>query len=77
MGKESIRERNLPAPVVVYHVIALSLYMQSSCREEFGIALVRGALLPGGGSAVVDRFLISPQGDGPSGNFADSETEGL
>jgi Insertion element 4 transposase N-terminal/Transposase DDE domain len=32
-GKESIRERDLPAPVVVYYVIALSLYMQSSCRE--------------------------------------------
>jgi hypothetical protein len=32
-GKESIRKRDLPAPVVVYYVIALSLYMQSSCRE--------------------------------------------
>ena len=32
-GKESVRERALPAHVVVYYVIALSLYMQVSCRE--------------------------------------------
>jgi hypothetical protein len=32
-GKASVRERNMPAHVVVYYVIALSLYMQSSCRE--------------------------------------------
>ncbi len=32
-GKESLRERALPAHVVVYYVIALSLYMQVSCRE--------------------------------------------
>jgi hypothetical protein len=32
-GKASIRERDMPAHVVVYYVIALSLYMQSSCRE--------------------------------------------
>ena len=32
-GKQSIRERDLPAHVVVYYVIALSLYMQVSCRE--------------------------------------------
>jgi len=32
-GKASIRERNLPAHVVVYYVIALSLYMSVSCRE--------------------------------------------
>jgi hypothetical protein len=32
-GKGSIRRRDLPAPVVVYYVIALALYMQSSCRE--------------------------------------------
>ena len=31
--KASIRERELPAHVVVYYVIALALYMQSSCRE--------------------------------------------
>jgi hypothetical protein len=32
-GKTSIRERDLPAHVVVYYVIALSLFMQSSYRE--------------------------------------------
>lgn len=32
-GKASIRQRNLPAHVVVYYVIALSIYMNSSCRE--------------------------------------------
>jgi hypothetical protein len=31
--KESIRQRDLPAHVVVYYVIALALYMQASCRE--------------------------------------------
>lgn len=32
-GKESVRERALPAHVVVYYVIALAFYMQVSCRE--------------------------------------------
>ncbi len=32
-GKNSIRERDLPAHVVVYYVIALALYMQVSQRE--------------------------------------------
>ena len=32
-GKGSIRERDLPAHVVVYYVITLALYMQSSYRE--------------------------------------------
>src|SRR5277367_2318418 len=31
--KESVRQRELPAHVVVYYVIALALYMQSSYRE--------------------------------------------
>jgi hypothetical protein len=31
--KESIRQRDLPAHVVVYYVVALALYMQSSYRE--------------------------------------------
>jgi hypothetical protein len=33
MGKASVRQRDLPAHVVVYYVIALALYMQSSYRE--------------------------------------------
>src|SRR5947207_1837649 len=32
-GTASIRQRDLPAHVVVYYVIALALYMQSSYRE--------------------------------------------
>ncbi len=32
-GKASIRQRDLPAHVVVYYVVALALYMQSSYRE--------------------------------------------
>jgi hypothetical protein len=32
-GRASMRERDLPARVVVYYVIALALYMQSSYRE--------------------------------------------
>lgn len=32
-GRGSVRERDLPAHVVVYYVIALALYMQSSYRE--------------------------------------------
>lgn len=31
--KQSVRQRNLPAHVVVYYVISLALYMSSSCRE--------------------------------------------
>jgi len=32
-GKSSVRERDLPAHVIVYYAIALALYMQSSYRE--------------------------------------------
>jgi Insertion element 4 transposase N-terminal len=32
-GRASVRERDLPAHVVVYYVIALALYMRSSSRE--------------------------------------------
>jgi hypothetical protein len=32
-NRASLRERDLPAPVVVYYVIALALYMRSSYRE--------------------------------------------
>jgi len=32
-GRESERQRQLPAQVMVYYVIALSLYMRASCRE--------------------------------------------
>jgi hypothetical protein len=32
-GNASVRQRDLPAHVMVYYVIALALYMQSSYRE--------------------------------------------
>jgi len=32
-GRSSKRQRDLPAHVVVYYVIALALFMQVSCRE--------------------------------------------
>ena len=32
-GKASVRERDLPAHVVIYYVIALALFMQASSRE--------------------------------------------
>jgi len=32
-GRESVRERELPAQVMVYYIIAMALYMQSSYRE--------------------------------------------
>jgi len=32
-GRESVRKRDLPAHVVVYHVMALALHMRSSARE--------------------------------------------
>jgi len=34
-GKTSQRQRDLPAHVMVYYVIALPLYMQEACREVF------------------------------------------
>jgi len=32
-GRASVRQRDLPAHVVIYYVIALALYMRSSYRE--------------------------------------------
>src|SRR5271155_2589993 len=32
-GKASVRQRELPADVMVYYVIALALFMNASCRE--------------------------------------------
>ena len=38
-NRASVRERDLPAHVVVYYVIALALYMRSSYREVLGCLL--------------------------------------
>jgi hypothetical protein len=43
-GKTSLRERNLPAHVVVYYAIALALYMHSSYREVLR-CLLEGLLM--------------------------------
>jgi hypothetical protein len=32
-GRASVRQRELPAHVMVYYIIALALFMNSSCRE--------------------------------------------
>jgi len=50
-GKTSVRQRELPAHVMVYYVIALALYMDSSCREVLrclleGLQFLKGSLTP-------------------------------
>lgn len=49
-GKESRRQRELPAHVVVYYVIALALYMQVSYREVLRCLLEGLAWLSGPGT---------------------------
>jgi hypothetical protein len=58
--KESVRQRDLPAHVVVYYVIALALYMQSSYREVLR-CLLEGIqwLEPSGGINVAGNSGIS------------------
>ena len=60
-GRASIRERDLPAHVVVYYVIALSLYMNASCREVLRCLLegVRWLFDPGRPIRVTGKSGIS------------------
>jgi hypothetical protein len=60
-GKESVRERDLPAHVVVYYVIALALYMQSSYREVLRCLLegIQWLLEPSAGIHVTGNSGIS------------------
>ena len=51
-GRASRRQRDLPAHVVVYYVIALALYMQASCREVLRCLLEGVAWLQGPDRAV-------------------------
>ena len=51
-GRSSIRQRDLPAHVVVYYVIALALYMHSSYREVLRCLLEGIEWLLGPGSTV-------------------------
>jgi len=38
-GKASVRQRDLPAHVVVYYVIAMTLFMSASCKEVLRVLL--------------------------------------
>jgi hypothetical protein len=59
--KESVRQRSLPAHVVVYYVIALALYMQSSYREVLRCLLegIQWLLEPSAGIDVAGNSGIS------------------
>jgi hypothetical protein len=60
-GKESVRQRDLPAHVVVYYVIALALYMHSSYREVLRCLLegIQWLQEPSAGSSVAGNSGIS------------------
>ena len=60
-GKESVRQRDLPAHVTVYYVIALALYMQSSYREVLRCLLegIQWLVKPSGGINVAGNSGIS------------------
>jgi len=51
-GKASKRQRDLPAHVMVYYVIALALYMQSSCKEVLRCLLEGVRWLAGPGAQI-------------------------
>ena len=51
-GKASQRERELPAHLVVYYVIAMALFMTASCREVLRCLLEGVHWLNDGGGAV-------------------------
>lgn len=60
-GKASLRQRELPAHVVVYYVIALALYLQVSCREVLRCLLegLQWLKAPGGTIHVTGKSGIS------------------
>jgi hypothetical protein len=60
-GRASIRQRDMPAHVVVYYVIALALYMQSSYREVLRCLLegIEWLLGPGATITVTGKSGIS------------------
>lgn len=60
-GRTSIRQRDVPAHVVVYYVIALALYMQSSYREVLRCLLegIQWLLVPGAIVKVAGKSGIS------------------
>jgi len=60
-GKTSIRNRDLPAHVVVYYIIALVLYMQSSYREVLRCLLegIHWLMNPGSAMKITGKSGIS------------------
>ena len=60
-GRASRRQRDLPAHVMVYYVIALALYMQVSCREVLRCLTegLRWLNLPGGDKPATGKSGIS------------------
>ena len=88
--KARIRESDMPAHVVVYYVIALSLYMQSSCREVLrclleGVQWLTGPLssIKVTGRAGISQARkrmgyepLNPLHDAIVGPFATPETQG-
>src|ERR1035438_8792496 len=60
-NRASLRERDLPAPVVVYYVIALALYRRSSYREVLRCLLegVQWLLYPSAPWKVAGKSAIS------------------
>ena len=60
-GKQSMRQRDLPAQVVLYYVIALALYMRSSYREVLRCLLegIQWLAEPSGGIHVAGHSGIS------------------
>ena len=66
-GRASVRERDLPAHVVVYYVIALALYMRSSYREVLRCWLegVQWLLDPSSAVKVAGKSGISQAGFSP------------
>ena len=60
-GRASRRQRDLPAHVMVYYVIALALYMQVSCREVLRCLLegLRWLSVPGGAKPTTGKSGIS------------------
>ena len=61
-NRASVRERDLPAHVVVYYVIALALYMRSSYREVLRCLLegVQWLLDPSAAVKVNSSALLTP-----------------
>jgi len=51
-GKASIRQRDLPAHVVVYYVIAMTLFMSASCKEVLRVLLEGLQWLSAPGAAI-------------------------